>query len=180
MRHCFIIINLCRYLSIIFPVKMTEHIFITFITGSKNYKLDCILTKFIHNICDQIKTFLICQTGYDTNHHGFWIFLKSKVFLKLNFIFYLFFSECSCVICLCDIWICLRVEYVIINTIYDSSQAVSPCTHKTIQFFTIKWCFNLFCICITYSGDCISKYDTTFQIVGIFICLKFICCEIVI
>ena len=159
---------------------MAEHVLVALLAGSKDHKLYGILAHLIHHIADEVEALLIGQTGYDTNHHGLWIFLKSKVFLKLNFIFYLFFSECSCVICLCDIWICLRVEYVIINTIYDSSQAVSPCAHKTIQFFTIKWCFNLFCICITYSGDCISKYDTTFQIVGIFICLKFICCEIVI
>ena len=35
--------------------------------------LYCILTKFIHHICNQIETFLICKTGYNTDCEYFFI-----------------------------------------------------------------------------------------------------------
>ena len=48
---------------------MPEHIFITFLTGSQNNKLNIILAKFIHYIGNQVKPLLVCQTGYNAYHH---------------------------------------------------------------------------------------------------------------
>ena len=164
----------------IFPVKVTEHILITFITGSKNYKLDSILAKLIHHICDQIKPFLICQSWYNTYHHRLRIFLQSKISLQLKFVLNFLFSESCCIISLCDIWICFRIEFIVINTIYNSTQAICTRTHQTVQFFSIERCLDFLCISIAYSSDCICKHNTALQIVGIFICFQFVCCKIII
>ena len=61
----------------ILPVKVTEHILITLITCTKCHDLYGILAKLIHNIGDQVKSLLVCQTGNDTDHHGLRIFLKA-------------------------------------------------------------------------------------------------------
>ena len=180
MRHCLIIVNLCRYLAVIFPVKVTEHILIAFFTGTEDNDLNRILAKLIHDVSDQIESFLICQAGYDTDHHGLWILLKSEIFLKLDLILDLFLAEILRIVVSGDVWICLRIEFIVINTIYNTSQAVGPCIEKTIQLFTVEWCFDLLCVSITYCGDRICKYYTALQEVGILIRLQFIRCKIVI
>ena len=93
-----IIINLCRYLAMIFPVKMTEHILIALFSCSKHYDLYCILTEFIHYICDQVKALLICQTGNDSDQHRIRIFIQSKIFLKLDLILNFFLTESLCIV----------------------------------------------------------------------------------
>ena len=61
----------------IFPVKVTEHILIALISCAKSYNLYTILTKLVHDISDQVKSLLICQTGNNTDHHSLRILLKS-------------------------------------------------------------------------------------------------------
>ena len=41
---------------------MTEHIFILFFTGSKNYELDAVGTDFVHDTLNQIKPLLAGKT----------------------------------------------------------------------------------------------------------------------
>ena len=48
------IINVGRYLAMILPVIITEHILITFFAGSKNHQLDIIAADIIHNTLDQV------------------------------------------------------------------------------------------------------------------------------
>ena len=164
----------------VFPVEMTEHVLITFFTSAKSNNLYCILAKLVHDISDQVKALLVCQTGNDTDHHSLRILLKSKIFLKLDLIFNFLFAEVSCVVVSCNIRICLRIEFIIINTIYNTTEAVGSGIQKAVQLLTVEWCLDLLCVGITYCSDSICKYHTSFQEVGILVCLQFIRCKIVI
>ena len=159
---------------------MPEHIFIFFFSGSENHQLDGILTQFVHHIGNQIKTFLICQARYHTKHHSLRIHFQSQFFLKSCLIFHFFFSECLCIIIHCDHGIRFRIIFGIIDSVYDTTQAVASRLHQSIQTFPIEWCFDLFRISVTYSRDGICIYQTAFQIIGIFIRLQFVRCEEVI
>ena len=159
---------------------MPEHIFVFFFSGSENHQLNGILTQFIHHIGDQIKTFLICQAGYHTKHHSLWIHFQSQFLLKSCLIFYFFFSECLCIIIHCDHSIRFRIIFVIIDSVYDTTQAVASRLHQSIQPFPVEWGFDFFRISVTYRCDRICIYQTAFQIVGIFIRLQFVRCKEVI
>ncbi len=45
----------------IFPVKMTEHIFIAFFPCAKDNNLNIVLAKLIHNAVDKVKALLVRQ-----------------------------------------------------------------------------------------------------------------------
>ena len=53
-------------------------------------------------------------------------------------------------------------------------------TEKTIQTFSIERSLDFFRISITYRSYCISKNNSTFQEVCIFVCFQFIRCKIII
>ena len=146
---------------------MAEHIFVFFFTGSQNYQLDSILTKFIHHISDQIKSFLICQTRYYTQHHRFRIDFQPQFFLKRRFILYFFLAERFRIILFRDHRICSGIIFVIINSIDDSTKTVASCPHQTIQTFPIERSFDLFRIGIADSRDRIRINQTAFQIIRI-------------
>ena len=159
---------------------MPEHIFVFFFSGSENHQLNGILTQFIHHIGDQIKTFLICQAGYHTQHHSLRIHFQSQFLLKSCLIFHFFFSECLCIIIHCDHSIRFRIIFVIIDSVYDTTQTVASRLHQSIQPFPVEWGFDFFRISVTYSCDRICIYQAAFQIVGIFIRLQFVRCKEVI
>ena len=47
---------------------MAEHILIPLFPRSQHHDLNRILTEFIHHIGDQVKTFLVCQSGHNTGN----------------------------------------------------------------------------------------------------------------
>ena len=144
----------------IFPVEVTEHILITLFTCSKNNDLHCILAEFIHHIGDQVKALLVCQTGNDTNEHCIRILIESEITLELDLVFDFFFAEVLCVVFLGDTGICLRIEYIVINSINDTTEIMRSRTEKSIQTLSIEWCLDLLCISVTYCCYCICKDDT--------------------
>ena len=146
----------------IFPVKMTEHILIAFVTGSECHDLHCILTQLIHHISDQVKSLLVCQTGYDSDHHGFRVLFQSQILLKLDLIFHFFLTEGCRIVCLGDIWVCFRVKFIVINTIYNTAQVIGTCTHQTVQTLSVERCLDFFCISAAYRCNCICKDNTAF------------------
>lgn len=121
------------------------------------------LTEFIHYICDQVKAFLICQTGNDSDQHRIRVFIQSKIFLKLDLILNFFLTESLCIVVSGNTFICFRIEYIIINSIDNTSKIMCSGTEKTIQTFSIERSFDFFRISITYCSYCISKNNSTFQ-----------------
>ena len=164
----------------IFPVKVAEHIFIAFFAGTKYNNLNCILTQLVHDVCDQVKSLLVCQTGNDADKHCVRIFVQPEISLKLKLVFDFFLAEGLCIIILCNVFICLRIEYIIINSVDDTAKVMGTCTEKSIQPFSVKRCLDLFGISITYCCYCICKYNSTFEEVCIFVCFQLIRGKIVI
>ena len=164
----------------IFPVKVAEHIFVAFFAGTEYDDLNSILTQFIHDICDQVKAFLVCQTGNDTDQHYVRIFVQPEVTLKLKLVFDFFLAEGLCIIILCNVFICLRIEYIIIDSVDDTAKVMGTRTEKSVQSLSVERCLDLFGISITYCCYCICKYNSTFEEVCIFVCFQLIRGKIVI
>ena len=101
---------------------MAKHVLVLFFSRSKHDKLDILLAHLIHHIGDQVETFLVCQTGYDTDHKLSVIFLQSQFFLKCPLILDLFLAEILCIIILDYIFIRLRIVFIVIDAIYNTAQ----------------------------------------------------------
>ena len=160
MRHGLRIIDLGGNPVVILPVIVTEHIFIAFITRSKNHQLHVVTAKLIHHTLDQIQALLVCKTGYNTHHKLLLIHRKSQLLLERLFVFRLFLAEILCIIFLGDKRIGLRIKIIIINSVYDSPKTVGPGPHQSIQTFAIKWHLDLLCVGVAYSSDRICINDT--------------------
>ena len=154
------IINICRYFTLIFPCKVAEHIFVTLFSCSKSHDLNRILTELIHHIRNQIKSLLVSQTGYDTDHHGLLILIQSKCLLKRKFILYLFLAEIRYIVVVLDHRVRRRIPLIIIKTIYDTGQTVGSCIHQTVQALSVERLLDLFCIGIADSRHLVRINDT--------------------
>ena len=163
----------------IFPLEVTEQIFITLLTGTENYKLCILGTDLLDHIIDQVKALLICQSGNNTDHKCLVILIQSQLLLKTSLILDLLLTECLCIVICVDQRICLRIVLIIIKTVYNTTQAVAAGTHQTVQMLAVKWHLDLLCIGITDCRYHVSIYDTTLEIIGISICLQLITGEIV-
>ena len=153
---------------------MTEHVLVSLISGTEYDDLNRILAKFIHHTVDQVKAFLVGQSGYDTDHHTVRISLQSEFFLQSHFIFYFFLAEVFDRVSSCNVGICCRIEITVINTIDNSRQAVCSCLHQSFQLLPIERCLDLFRIAAAYRCHTVSVDDSAFQIVGIVICFQLI------
>ena len=173
------IINIGGNLVTILPVKVTEHIFIALLTCTQHHKLNVILTQFIHHIGYQIKPLLIRQPGDKTYHHLFIILTKSQLLLQSTLVFHLFLSEIYGIVILYNIFIRLGIEFIIINTVDNSSQVPASCPKQPIQSLTVKRSLNLLRISIAYGGYRIRIDDTSLQQIGILVCFQLIRCKII-
>ena len=117
MRHIFRIINISGNTIIVLPVIVAEHIFIPFISGSQHNQLYIFRTDLIHHTLYQVKSLLVGQTGDDTDHELFLVLRQSQLRLQRLFILGFLLAECLCVIILYDPFICLRIKFIVIDTI---------------------------------------------------------------
>ena len=178
MRQFIGIIDICRYLSGILPSIVTEHILITFFSGTQYYNLYFILADFIQNTFNQVKAFLICQSGYYTDHHHIRIFFQTKLSLKCYFILCLF---CQYICCIKLIWkmnIRLWIKDIIINTIYNTGKHIRTCLQQLIQLLSVKFCLNLFRVSLTDGSHTVCIDNTTLQQIHITVSFQLIRCEI--
>ena len=139
---------------------MSEHIFIFFITCAEYNKLYILRTNLIHDICHKVKSFLVCKSWYNTNHEFTFILCKSKFFLKCNLVLPFLLTECNLIIISHKTLICLRIVYIIIDTIYNTRKTISTCIHKSIKMLSVKRSLYLFRICGTYSCNSVSIYNS--------------------
>ena len=65
----------------------------------------------------QVKSLLVGQTGDDTDHELFLVLRQSQLRLQRLFILGFLLAECLCVIILYDPFICLRIKFIVIDTI---------------------------------------------------------------
>ena len=159
---------------------MTEHVLILRISCSKYRDLYCILTHLIHHIINQVKSFLICQTGNDSDQHYMIVFIQSKFFLKSSLIHRFVFPEILNVKCLCDSVICIRIPVIIIQTIHNTTKIIRSCCHQSVKSLSIERCLDLFCITVAYCCHLVCIDNTAFEHISIFVCLKLIRNEIII
>ena len=159
---------------------MAEHVFISLITGSQCHNLNCILAELIHHISDQVKSLLICKTGNDSDHHYFRILLQSQFSLELNLILHFFLTEGCGIIILCNTGICLRIENIVINSVYNTSETVGTGTHQSVQTFSVERCLDFLSISVADCSHRICKYNTALQEIGILISFQLICCKVII
>ena len=102
----------------IFSRKVRQHILISCLSGSCHNKLDTLGTEqFIHDICDQIKPFLVCHTRYHTDQKYVPVYRKRHIFLQTCFVECLSFLIIHLVIMIGQIDIFLWIIFCIIQAI---------------------------------------------------------------
>ena len=111
---------------------MTEHVLILLFTGSQDNQLNIVIAQFIHHILNQVKSFLVSKPGYHADHHLAVIYSQAQFILKSTFILYFFFAEITGIVVLRNQGICLRIKFLIIDSIDDSPQAVCTGTHQAV------------------------------------------------
>ncbi len=163
----------------IFPCKMPEKVFIFFFSGSQNHKLGILRTDLLDHIVNKVKSLLVGEPGHDTDHKLFIILGKSQFFLERPFVLNLFFAEGSGIVVRRDHRIRGRIVFIVVQSIYDSRKAACLSIDQAIQFFSIKWCLDLFSVCIADGSNLVRVHNSALQIIGIPICLQFIRCEII-
>ena len=168
------IVDVCRELALVLPCIVTEHIFISVLTCAENYDLNSVAADFINYSCDKVKALLVCETGYDTDHHNVGVNLESKLSLKVELILNLFLLEVLGCELMSDIDVCLGVELVVVDTVYDTCKNVGACTEKSVKLFAVEACLDLFSVCFTYSCNAVSIYDTALEKVYVLVRLKLI------
>ena len=140
---------------------MAEHILIFYITGSQHHNLYRILTKFIHHIIHQIKSFLICKTGHHTDQHYMRIFVQSQFFLKSCLIHWFVLPEIINAKVPGNSSVRFRIPVVIIQSVYNTAQIICPCRHKAVQSFSVKRGLDFFCVTIADGRHLIRINDTS-------------------
>ncbi len=154
------IIDIRRYLPLILPFKMPEHVLILLLAGSKHNNLNGILAQLVHHIGNQIKSFLIRQSGHDSDHHGVRILVQIQFFLQRQLILHLFLTEIVDIVILLNMRIRGRIIIIIVNTIHNTGQAVRLGIHQPVKLLTVERHLNLLCIGITYRGHPVRINDT--------------------
>ena len=81
-----------------------------------------------------VKSFLVSQSGDNTDHHLLCINFQPKLLLKCKFIFHLFFSKVLYCIISCNMDIRARIIFFIVNTIDNSGQTVTSCIISPSSF----------------------------------------------
>ena len=153
---------------------MVEHIFILTFAGTENHQLYIHRRQqLIHHISDQIKSFLVCHTRYDTNQKSVFSLWKTKLLLESCFVFllsdkYILTTEIGV-----NIRIDLRIILFVINSVKDTVETVSSGTHESIESLATFHGRNLFRIGRAYRRYCICIYNTALQIVCLSIRFQF-------
>ena len=131
---------------------MAEHILVPLFSGSQHNQLDIVLAYFVQNTLDQIEALLVSQSGHYTDHKLPVVLGQSQFFLQGPFVLYLFLAEILCIVLLDNVRIRLWIEIIVINAVYNTTQAVCTRPHQTVQPFAIEWHLDLLGIRLAYSG----------------------------
>ena len=99
---------------------MPEHVFILLLSGSQRHDLDRILAQLVHHIGYQVKSLLICQSGYNAYHHHLIILLQPQFLLESQLVLYLLSPEIIHRVVLLNKRISGRVVLLIINTVHNT------------------------------------------------------------
>ena len=150
---------------------MAEHILIVLVSGSKNDQLHIIRTDLVHHALDQVQTFLVRESWDDTDHELLIVLRETKLFLKRAFIFHFLFSEIFRVVILNDIRIRLRVEDIIVDTVYNPTEIAGSRPHKSVKPFSVERGLDLLCVGVADRRDRVGIHKTALQHISVFVCL---------
>ena len=148
---------------------MTEHVLVLRVSCSQYHNLYRILAELVHHIINQVKSFLVCQTGYNTDHHHMGILIQPKFFLKSQFVHRLQLPEIINCEILCDPAVSLRIPVRIVQSVDNTAKIIGPCIHQAVQRFTVKRSLNLLSISLAHRCHLVRIDDTALQKVGVFI-----------
>ena len=113
--------NIRGHLALVLPREVAEHVLVALLAGSQNYELHLILAHLIHHVGNQIEALLVCQTGYDSDHHLLRIHVKAQLLLESRLILYLLLAEIHRVVIVGQEFIRLRIVLVVIDAVHDSA-----------------------------------------------------------
>ena len=154
------IVNVRGNLSGVLPRKMAEHVLILWISCSQYHDLHRVLAELVHHIINQVKPLLVCQTGYNTDHHHMGILIQLKLLLKGQLIHLLQLTEILNIEVLCDPVVCLRIPVRIVQSVDNTAEIIGPRVHQAVQRFSVERRLDLLGIGLADRGHLIGINDT--------------------
>ena len=162
------IVYICRYSLRIFPLIVSEQVFILFVTCTKYNKLCVFVNNSLDNVINKVKTFLVCQSC-NHGYHKFIVVLGQAQFsLQATLVIDFLVKRFGCIVVV-HLNIMLRGIYIIINAVDNTAKRMIFMTHKTVKTFAIIRHLNFTCIGVTYSRDIVREYNACFEHIGIII-----------
>ena len=102
------------------------------------------------------------------------ILLQSQFSLQGQFIFYFHFAEINRIIITWQCLICLRIIFIIIDTIQNTAELSGAGAEKSVQTLTVERHLDFFRIGRTDRRNPVRIDKSAFQIIGILISFQFV------
>ena len=94
-----------------YSLIILEHVLVLAVTGSEDDELYSVTAYIVHDPVNQIKTLLVCESGYDSYYKLILILRKSTFLLQFDLVDLLELSEVIHAVVLIYLWICCRIPY---------------------------------------------------------------------
>ena len=125
---------------------MLEHILISRVACADNHKLCVLVADALHCIVDKVKSLLIGETGDYSYHILAFVHRKSQLLLKFFLVLCLLLPDIILVEFGKYLLIVGRVEYLIVNTVYDSTQRRCTSPEKSVKLLAEERILYLLCV----------------------------------
>ena len=167
VSQCLVVGDIGADFALILALIVPEGILIIRITGAQDDYLRVLIHNMVQDRIHQIQTFLIGQTGDESDHHLVFILIKSEFFLKCPLVDFLLLHHIRrCVGCRQQL-IRFAVPLLHINSIDDAHQLAGMIPQMIIQALPVEGGLNLFGIRLTDRRDAVGKSQAAFHHVGI-------------
>ena len=171
MCPSFIIHDVGADTSFVCTLVVAERILVASVTGTQHDKLRIAVDQLRDDRVDQIKTFLIRQTGNESDHKLGFIDFQSEFFLKGFLIGFLLLNNIRLAVRSSQFFVLTAVPHIYVDTIDDSAKFAAVIPQMCIQSFPIEWCLNFFGIRSADGRNHVRIGKTTLEHVRVFIAL---------
>ncbi len=156
MRELLAVEDVCGNKVRILSCEIAEHILVSRLACTEDNKLYILLAHSLHHIGDKVKALLISQTADNSHHELSVVLCKVELSLHSTLVVDLLFKHIVDVVLHSYHIVGIGVVIVIVDTVYDTSEVILSCPHKTVQTLTVEFCFDLLCIGGAYCCDSVS------------------------
>lgn len=133
MRQRIRIIDLRRHTPRILALVISEHVLVMVVPGTQHDKIDTFLAELIHDLVDEVQTFLVGQPRYDSQGEGITILFQAKFLLQCKLVLDLLLFHILDGISGCEQLVGSRIPDFIVDSVHYPEQPVAPPLEDIIQ-----------------------------------------------